>query len=226
MPIKRIQPPQKGTAPKLQRNFMPLEGEHGTWEEYWELVSPRLKARAEGFKVIFDHLEKHFHIACPPVIVETGTLREPNNYEGDGCSTLLFDTFIEYFDGKLCSVDIDPEACFLAAAATINAEVVNSDSVAYLNSFEDEIDILYLDSYNIEDWNFDWPAATHHLKELFAAYNNLSPGSLVVIDDNVRNPHTNNKMGKGRIVREFLGLTGKATLLHDGYQEIWAWHVG
>lgn len=226
--VKRIKPnsnqQQQRPAPGP---FTPLVGTHKSWREYWKLVRPRLLERADGFYKIFEHLEKNNDSGYPFCIVETGTLREPHNYEGDGNSSSLFDNFIEYNVGTFHTVDIDPAACDSARKHLKNALVHESDSVEWLSTFNKEIDVLYLDSYNIDDWNNDWAAAAHHLKELFACQYCLSPGSLVVVDDNVRNPHTGKKIGKGRLVRELLEVCpGKAELIHDGYQEIWEWLEG
>ena len=220
MPLaKRIAP----SSSSFTEKFVPLKGNFNSWSEYWNLVEPRLKARAEGFKYIFDYLNSLSHA---PVIVETGTLREPNNFEGDGCSTKLFDTWLKYNQGKLLSVDIDPAAVAEAKKHCKRASIHESDSVEWLSQCDEEIDVLYLDSFNITDWNFDWPASAHHLKELLAAFFCLSPGSIIVVDDNVKHPHTGKKIGKGRLVREAIEASQMATLVHDGYQEIYMWEVG
>jgi len=77
-----------------------------------------------------------------PVIVETGTYREANNYEGDGCSTLLFDNWLNYHEGKLLSVDISEEACVLAEQSTKHAEVYQCDSVAFLGHLDAKVDLF------------------------------------------------------------------------------------
>ena len=56
------------------------------WSEYYEEVKPLLGLRETGFTKIFEYLRR----IKDPVIVETGTVREENNFEGDGCSTVLF----------------------------------------------------------------------------------------------------------------------------------------
>ncbi len=62
-----------------------------TWDIYFAPLKAQLGARKETFEKIFAHLD-----SCDePIIVETGTYREENNYTGDGCSTLLY----------LCSVN-------------------------------------------------------------------------------------------------------------------------
>ena len=85
-----------------------------TWTTYYEEVAPRLGKRRDSFDTMFTFLGEFKH----PTIVETGTYREQNNYEGDGCSTLLFDKYIECYGGNLISIDIDPKACQLSRNAT------------------------------------------------------------------------------------------------------------
>lgn len=221
--VLRVSPKSNTNLPPQGRE--PLQGEHSSWSEYFDLVKPRLRARAEGFEKIFNHL-RHYTDAHELLIVETGSYREENNYEGDGCSSLLFDTFVDYHCGNFFSVDIDPVACNLTKEATKHCQVYCEDSVEFLSNFKDEIDLLYLDSFNIEDWSNDWPAASHHLKELFAAHYCLSPGALVVVDDNIEHPLTRKKIGKGRLVRELIEATNKATLIHDGYQLVYVWAEG
>ena len=220
---KRIKPK---SVISTQAVFSPLVGKHKTWDEYWALVSPRLKERKQGFKVIFDYLRSESIYNPHVTIVETGSLREPHNYEGDGNSSFLFDTFIEYHTGEFHTNDIDSKVCDQARLHLAHAKVHESDSVKWLHDFDQQVDVLYLDSYNIENWNHDWPAAAHHLKELLAAYCNLEPGSLLVVDDNVVHPNTKQKIGKGRLVREYIEATECARLIHDGYQEIWQWSEG
>jgi|TARA_R110000824_G_scaffold10078_6_gene44753 predicted O-methyltransferase YrrM len=121
-------------------------------------------------------------IQGPKTIVETGTIRSHLwDYKiGDGHSTLRFAEYCSRFGGKLYSIDIDPHAVVvsksLVAESFPNAdvEVIESDSVAYLKSFEQPIDVLYLDSAN---------DANVILNEAKAALRNLTPESLVLIDD-------------------------------------------
>lgn len=191
-----------------------------SWDVYWELIKPRLNKRADTFQQIFDYLET-IGETRDPVIVETGTYREENNYEGDGCSTLLFDQYVAAHGGILWSVDNDPKACDLAITETDHAIVVCQDSVEFLASLEGEVDLLYLDSYNITDWNHDCEPAAHHLKELFAARHCLKPGTLIVIDDNIVTPQ-GKRLGKGRLVYELFEALGGEPYF-DAYQVGWIW---
>jgi hypothetical protein len=188
-----------------------------SWDEYFSGIKPRLNKRRAGFQKIFDFLGG----LNSPVIVETGTYREENNYEGDGCSTLLFDSFVDYHGGVVLSVDIDPKACDLAKENTCFTEVIESDSVEFLGTLEGKIDLLYLDSYNIADWNNDWAPAAHHLKELFAAKNCIKEGTMIVVDDNLKLPN-GKRLGKGRLIYELMESLGIDPCFDD-YQIGWIW---
>jgi hypothetical protein len=196
---------------------MKVHNPPASWAEYFGTVQPRLNKRSDGFQKIFKYLTDKKN----PVIVETGTYREEDNYEGDGCSTLLFDSFIDYHGGSVYSVDIDPEACELARENTFFTEVVESDSVEFLGSLEGKVDLLYLDSYNIDDWNNDWAPAAHHLKELFAAKNCIKEGTLIVVDDNITAPN-GKRLGKGRLIYELMESLGIEPYFDD-YQIGWIW---
>ena len=190
---------------------------HTSWAEYFEGIKPRLNKRSDGFQKIF----KYLTAIQDPIIIETGTYREENNYEGDGCSTLLFDTFVDYHGGAVVSVDIDPKACELAQKNTYFTEVIKSDSVEFLGILDGKVDLLYLDSYNIEDWHNDWAPAAHHLKELFAAKNCIKDGTLIVVDDNLKTPN-GKRVGKGRLIYELMESLGIEPYF-DGYQVGWIW---
>jgi predicted O-methyltransferase YrrM len=187
------------------------------WNVYYENIRQQLGARTESFDEIFKYL---INLEHAPVIIETGTYREENNYTGDGCSTLLFDKFVDCFGGDLYSVDIDPKACELARSSVVNAEIVESDSVEFLGSLWGPCDLLYLDSYNIQNWMDDWAPAAHHLKELFAAKNIIKTGTLIVVDDNII--HQGKRMGKGRLIYELMDALGIDPLF-DLYQVGWVW---
>jgi predicted O-methyltransferase YrrM len=121
-------------------------------------------------------------IQGPKTIVETGTIRSHLwDYKiGDGHSTLRFAEYCSRFGGKLYSIDIDPHAVVVSKSLVAerfpnaDVEVIESDSVAYLKSFEDPIDVLYLDSDNDANLIFE---------ELKAALSNLHSESVVLIDD-------------------------------------------
>lgn len=190
------------------------------WSEYYEEVKPLLGLRETGFTKIFEYLRR----IKDPVIVETGTVREDYNFEGDGCSTILFDRYVDTQGGTLLTVDIDPAACKNARTVTTHAEVIEADSVEFLSTLEGHVDLLYLDSFNIYNWLDDWEASGHHLKELFAAKNVIKEGTLIVVDDNLymKNTDTNKKFGKGRMIQELMKSIGIPPYI-DGYHMGWIW---
>tara|TARA_Y100000401_G_scaffold105004_1_gene97301 strand:- start:29 stop:649 length:621 start_codon:yes stop_codon:yes gene_type:complete len=191
------------------------------WADYYSGVKPLLGLREIGFTKIFEYLET----IKDPVIVETGTVREENNFEGDGCSTVLFDNYVGMQGGTLITVDIDPIACKTAERLTTHAEIIESDSVEFLSTLDGKVDLLYLDSFNIYNWLDDWKASAHHLKEIFAAKNVIKEGTLIIVDDNLYVPEsedTNKKLGKGRIIHELMKSIGIPTFV-DGYHIGWIW---
>jgi len=175
--------------------------------------------RAVGFDIIFRLLlnqkQSNFNI------VETGTLRTPGNWM-DGQSARLFSDFVELYGGQMRSVDIDSVACE-AARNTITSDkfsVAHSDSVAWLKQQTDldQVDLFYLDSYDV-DWNDDTASADHHLNEFLVIQPHIHPGCVVVIDDNSRWVNNNRRTGKGRAIVEYLDAQGHYPIL-DEYQII------
>jgi hypothetical protein len=119
-------------------------------------------------------------------------------------------------------VDIDSVACEAArnTITSTNFSVVHSDSVEWLNSLTDldQVDLFYLDSYDV-DWNNDAESADHHLKEFKIIQPFIRPGVIVAIDDNSRWVHNNQRTGKGRAIVEYLETQGHLPIL-DEYQII------
>ena len=108
---------------------------------------------------------------------------------------------------------------------TTYAEIVEADSVEYLATLDGKVDLLYLDSFNIYNWLDDWKASAHHLKEIFAAKNVIKEGTLIVVDDNLYVPKSEDserKSGKGRIIHELMQSIGIPTFI-DGYHIGWIW---
>lgn len=178
-----------------------------------------LYCRAEGFELIFEQLERQrqsqYHV------VETGTLRNPGNWK-DGQSAKLFTEFVEYHDGSVRSVDIDPQACAAARQALVSDKftVSCSDSVSWLQGQPDldKVSLFYLDSWDVK-WHNDSASAEHHLKEFQAIEPFLRSGSLVAIDDNAWTLQ-GQRCGKGRKVVEYLA-SKNIQPLYDRYQIIY-----
>lgn len=122
---------------------------------------------------------------------------------------------------------------------------VESDSVEFLQNFDKTIDFLYLDSYDFPaaavakayapDFNHGWklaneaefndviekcgsiiaPCQEHCLKELQAAYEKLTPGAPILIDDSSLAGG-----GKSRMAKEWL-LERSHKCIYDEYQSLW-----
>lgn len=185
---------------------------------YLQKFSARLGVRREGFLKIFSMLE-----AARPdgdfSIVETGSMRVPGNWEGDGQSTVLFDHFVTFHGGEVLTVDLSPECgALIAQACSAQVRFTCEDSVRYLhklcNAGDQRIDLLYLDSFDL-DVGQPMPSAFHHVKELLAIWPALKPGALIVVDDN-----PSDSVGKGFLVENFLDHIGVPKVF-DGYQKVW-----
>jgi hypothetical protein len=180
---------------------------------YLEQMYNYLGHRKDSFLYIFVYLinqQKTFYN-----IIETGCTRKTTDFD-DGMSSILFDRFINFYDGKLSTVDISEKNCNLCRQnVSEKTYIYNMDSVQFLYNYSkynnsNPIDLLYLDSYDI-DWNNPHKSSLHHLKELCAIIPHLSKGSIIMIDDNANN------IGKGQYVVDFLENIG-ATLLFSEYQ--------
>lgn len=145
------------------------------------------------------------------LIVETGTIRsdEPRYVRGDGHSARKFAEYLRFNGGVLYSIDIDPEAVKLAKSilniqyADVEIHVIHSDSVEWLLNFEQEIDILYLDSAN---------DSKLILNEAKAGCPKLKEGGYILIDD------IDESLGeKGKLVIPYLEKQGYE-LIEKGYQ--------
>jgi hypothetical protein len=153
-------------------------------------------------------------------------------------STNLWDKFVNDFGGEVYSVDLDKNAVDLASSLTSSKTTITcSDSLDFLKKFYKPIDLLYLDSFNV-DWNNPEPSAEHHLKEFNIIKYNLHPNSIVLIDDTpkdinwldlerghrkIRNLEKKNiqyPIGKGTYVNKILEEHGDELLLHQ-YQTLW-----
>ena len=210
------------------------------WEYFEQEAEPNLGKRAVSFRKIFEYLDT---FETPITIVETGCLRQPGNYIGDGQSSLLFDRYVsDRGNGShTYPVDLDPVAVKTCAKlVSSNTTVTCSDSVAYLNSLAEEfinqgtpVHLVYLDSYDV-DWTYWFPSAAHHLKELAVVQRFIDSETLVVVDDCGATGllfgkdngqydiflETLTVGGKGRLVAEFATQIG-VTPLFNHYQVGW-----
>ena len=216
------------------------------WSWFDSVAAPSLGLREPSFRKIFRYLDD-LEANRPLCIVETGCLREAGNWAGDGQSTLLFAEYLKWRPrgGEGYSIDIDPaatSACKAAVGERFN--VITGDSVLNLAALCREfslvnktIDFLYLDSFDV-DWDNIAPSANHHLKEMVAIYECLTPTSLVVVDDSPATAYLSvlddghvtllnqpKISGKGKLVAEF-ALSVGARPLFSHYQAGWVGFKG
>lgn len=211
------------------------------WQWYEAEAAPKLGLREVSFRKIFKYLDS-LDESTLLVIVETGCVREANNWGGDGQSTVLFDRYLQYRTGggSCFAVDIDPEATALCRTlVSEKTEVLTGDSVmvlrdvsSILKKYDASISLLYLDSFDL-DWKNPAPSAVHHLKELVSIYDRVSPQTLVVVDDSPVNVMCSSSVagdfqparkpaigGKGQYVAEYAQQVG-ASMLFSHYQSAW-----
>lgn len=159
-------------------------------------------------------------VGRPVSIVETGCLREIDNWAGDGQSTRLFDWLTGDIGGRVISIDVDPQAIETARRiVSRRVLLVCDDGVGYLYRWiTAAIDLLYLDSLDF-DGNNPLVSATHHLFELTAAMPNLRAGSIVLVDDTSR-PH-GKWFGKGMLIAQYMERIGAPILVEGETQVAW-----
>ena len=155
---------------------------------WFDSIAPKLGHREISFRKIFKYLDA---ISTPIIIVETGCLRDPDNFM-DGQSTLLFDKYTQSRGkgSKVYTVDIDSKATKVCKeAVSKHVEIVTDSSVRYLTYLskkflktKTKVSMFYLDSFDV-DWRYPHPAAAHHLKEFTAINRLLYKDTLVVVDD-------------------------------------------
>lgn len=165
-------------------------------------------------------------------IVETGCSAHGTQ------STLIWDNFVNHFDGKVISVDLNQGSVDKTNKLTSNkTKVVHSDSLKFLPSLTEKIDFLYLDSYDVV-WTNPLPSAEHHLKEFNCVKHLFHTGTVILIDDTPCCPEwfDNGKdshwykvckdtfdpemCGKGSLVNKELEKMGAKKIMHQ-YQTLW-----
>ena len=151
-------------------------------------------------------------------IVETGTLRNSDT-DAEGHSTLVLGEFCKIHGKRMWTVDIDPKNIEVARQATGDfKEYITycvSDSVEFLKSFDQKIDLLYLDSMDCNPEGDATLSQTHNPNELKAAWDKLSRKAIILIDDS---NHKNG--GKSLLSKRFLAENGCVSIL-DEYQTLW-----
>ena len=143
--------------------------------------------RFKSFKKTFELcLERNLKI-----LVETGTARGKTKFFfikkynwKDGMSTPMFAEYAKFIEGKLHTCDISAKNIDNAKAFTSDfseyIEFYREDSLIFLQEFQHQIDLLYLDSLDGHD---PIAASNHQLKEAQIALKKLHDKSLILLDD-------------------------------------------
>lgn len=151
------------------------------------------------------------------VFVETGTTRKNKmntpkveDRAADGCSTVMFGDYVSKFGGHVWTCDIDPMNIMNCRIATEEYEdhitYVTDDSLNFLQSFDKQIDFLYLDSVDSHVPG----AKEHQLEEIKIALPKLHKNSVVLLDDLEKTGH-----GKTSLSIPFLKANGWCQILID-----------
>lgn len=170
-----------------------------------ELLIARTEGRAEGFQFIHD-LVKQGEIKS---IMETGCMRDADNYLGDGCSTMIWDAMACDYDLLFHTVDIDQQAVDLCNSMMTCGHASCANSIEYLWKHQCPIDLLYLDSLDSHQPG----APEHQLMELTAAMPQMKINGYVMCDDFYYH-------GKGRLVNDFMNHIKAQKIFHRGIQAI------
>lgn len=156
-------------------------------------------------------------------IVETGTTRMVDDW-GAGMSTYLFGDFAKHYGKHVWTVDILSSAIEICKKVTEEFKdqitYTVGDSVKFLESFESQIDLLYLDSMDCPiEVQADSPdllaSQNHQLAELKAAWEKLSYHPVILLDDNWFS-----NGGKAKLSKEFLQQKDYLCLM-DYQQSLW-----
>jgi hypothetical protein len=190
-----------------------------------EKFAPLLEHRSEGFRAIFGLLEARCATREDPVlIVETGSMREPGNWVGDGQSTFLWNEFGGFFETRVHTIDLDPQAAAVVRQYCCDdVQAHTGDSIALLYEMAKQadapqIDLLYLDSLDY-DVNNPFPCMFHYIMELIAVRPRLGKGSIVAVDDNYFTT-TGAISGNGMLVKEWFDHL-HIPCVHQGHQLVW-----
>lgn len=132
--------------------------------------------------MFFKYVNEYMGNLCRPIyIVETGSMRQLEAWDGDGQSTRVWDWMAKQYGGHVVSCEIDENAIDLARKFTERVQYVQGDSVQSLAEMpnKDKIDLLYLDSMDA----YHEGSAEHHFQELKQVYDQMRVGALIAVDD-------------------------------------------
>ena len=154
-------------------------------------------------------------------LIETGTSRKGlKGTRNDGAATIVFGKWAKQNNAKLFSVDISEDS-IKGSREEVDKQGLSKfvslhldDSLNFLKNFEEQVDFLYLDSYDYSRTDVEIQKASqeHHLKEFKLIEDKLHDNTIVLIDD-CGLPGG----GKGKTVIEYMKTKGWNVVI-DAYQ--------
>lgn len=222
----------------------PTKTSHETLGNVEGTLIPGFLTTQESDDVYFTHINYYtIKEALRQLVVNNPDINKFNFVE-TGCSahgtksTLLWDKFVNFYDGSVVSVDLNEYAVNNTnSLISSKSKVFHSNSLDYLPKVDKLIDFLYLDSYDVDFLN-PLPSAMHHLEEFNRVKHLLHKNSIILIDDTPVSPEwlddgKNNALysilkrqfnpriaGKGSLVNLELEKMGATKILHQ-YQTLW-----
>jgi Glycosyltransferase family 9 (heptosyltransferase) len=152
-----------------------------------------------------------------PTIVETGCIRQEEDWSGAGFASYFLTHFAHYTYGKVHSVDISEENCNFARKWTEyfgnTATIYKKYSSEFLKSYDGKIDFLYTDSADVGTDKFQEIC----LEEVQLAQKNMEKESMILIDDTWEEAGA--LKGKGALAVPWLKDHGWERI-YNGYQQL------
>ena len=142
--------------------------------------------RLKQTDICFNILKEHFKFDYINFL-ETGCTSD--SYDNFG---LLFAMMVDEIGGTYHTVDINENYIkkskdFFDKIIPNNSFVYEtSDSIEYLNNFNNPLNLVHLDSYDL-DIKEPIPSSLHHLYEFLSIKDKMPQGSIVIVDDNYLN---------------------------------------
>jgi len=204
------------------------------------IIYEHFKDKDQRYKSLYLILIKTFYKALKS-LGKNSTIVETGSSAWGIKSSILFDSFVNSFNGKLLTCDLRFLPAFeLKKTASEKTTFYNMDSVKFLKSLTHKninCDLIYLDSWDIDFDNF-YPSMTHCLNEFFWADKLIKKGGMILIDDTPVNIKIAKKIwgvkksnkafifqkkfnfipGKGSLIRVIVKHNNKYKIILNEYQ--------
>ena len=164
--------------------------------------------------------KKLFEIAIGNFSCQSITFFETGSSANWGAnSSLLFDSYVNKFGGKLITVDIREDANrYLNSKFSKKSFSFIENSLDFIKTYDQSffktIDLVYLDSYDL-DINNPEPSMNHCLQEFLLLDERIKVGSLIAIDDTPNleafNMYMEFNLNKNNTIEKYGYIPGKGT---------------